>query len=69
MMKNAFYFILKALLIVRFLNFCPQFLGHVEKELDKKAKVNFKIYDIITSLSKQLQYKYCLTSKKLKAIR
>ena len=34
MMKNAFYFMLKAL-----------FYSYVEKRLDKKAKVHFKIYD------------------------
>ena len=31
----------------RYINFCPDFLGHVGKRLDKKAKVNFKIYDVI----------------------
>ena len=44
-MKNAFCFILKALL--RYLNFCPDFFGVIGKGLDKKAKVNFNIYDII----------------------
>ena len=40
MMKNYFYFILKALFvlkILRYLNFCPDFLGHVGKLLDRKA--------------------------------
>ena len=46
--KNAFYFILKALFILkiimlRYLNFCPDFFGHVGKRLDKKVKVNFKV--------------------------
>ena len=27
--------------------FCPDFAVHVGKRFDKKAKVNFKIYDII----------------------
>ena len=39
-MKNYFYFILKALFvlkILRYLNFCPDFLGHVGKLLDRKA--------------------------------
>ena len=30
----------------RYLSFCPDFFGHVGKQLDKKAKVNFKIYDV-----------------------
>ena len=47
MMKNVFYFILKALFVLeKYLNFCPDF-GHVEKRLDKKAEVVFKIYDVI----------------------
>ena len=33
--------------LLRFLNFCPDFFGHVGKRFDKKAKVNFKIYDVI----------------------
>ena len=37
-MKNAFYFMVKAL-------FVPK-IGHVEKRLSKKAKVNFKIHDV-----------------------
>ena len=32
---------------LRNLNFCPDFFGHVEKRLDKKAKVNFTIYNVI----------------------
>ena len=31
---------------LRYLGFCLDFCGHVEKRLDKKAKVNFRIYDI-----------------------
>ena len=32
---------------LRYLNLCPQFFNHVRKRLEKKAKVNFKIYDVI----------------------
>ena len=32
----------------RYLNFCSDSFGHVGKWLDKKAKVNFKTYDVIT---------------------
>lgn len=27
---------------------CPDFFGHLRKRLDKKAKINLKIYDLIT---------------------
>ena len=30
----------------RYLNFCLNFFGHAEKQLDEKDKVNFKIYDV-----------------------
>ena len=30
----------------RYLNFCPDFFGHVVKQLDKKTTINFKIYDV-----------------------
>ena len=47
MIKNTFYFTLKACFIVlRCLNLCPDFYGHVGKQLDKKTKVNFKICDL-----------------------
>ena len=36
-----------SLFVLRYLNVFPDFFGHVEKWLDKKAKVNFKIYDVI----------------------
>ena len=39
MVTNAFCFILKALFIV-------EILSYVEKLLDKKAMLNFKIYDV-----------------------
>ena len=50
-MKIDFYFILKALKIfsfLRYFNFCPDVFGHIGKQVDKNAKVNFKIYDIIS---------------------
>ena len=45
-MKNAFYFMLKALLIFEILTFTSWLFGYVEKRLDKKAMVNFKVYDV-----------------------
>ena len=46
-MKNTFYFILKALFFLKLFKFLSFFV-HVGKRLDKKAKVNFKIYDVKT---------------------
>ena len=42
-MENAFYFMLKALLFLKIFTFLSRLFGYVEKRLDKKAKVNFKI--------------------------
>ena len=46
MMKNAFYFILKALFVLKIFKFCPNFFCHVGKWLDKQAKVNLKVYHV-----------------------
>ena len=40
-MKNIFYFTLKVIFIFKILKY------HVEKLLDEKAKINFKIYDVM----------------------
>ena len=45
MMKSAFYFMLKALFVLKHLSFCPDIFDHVEKRLLKEAKFNFKMYD------------------------
>ena len=37
---------LKLFFFLRYLNFCPKFSGNVEKQLDKRAKIIFKIYDV-----------------------
>ena len=47
-MKNAFYFTLKVLSILKIFKFLPWQFSRVEKWLDQKDKVNFKIYDITT---------------------
>ena len=49
--KNAFYFILKALFVLKLFNFLLWRFGHVGKRLDQKGKINFKIYDMITWLT------------------
>ena len=50
-MKNAFYFMLKVLFapeifFVLEIIFVSWLFGYVEKRLNKKAKVNLKIYDV-----------------------
>ena len=48
-MKNAFYFfyfLLKALFVLKIFQVLSSLFGYVEKRLDKKANVNFKIHDI-----------------------
>ena len=45
MMKNPFYFILKAPFVLEIFTFLFRFCGYVEKELDKKTMINSKIYD------------------------
>ena len=50
-MKNAFYFTLKALFVLKIFQFLSWLFGHVRKRLDKKDYVNFKIYDVTTWLT------------------
>ena len=46
MMKNVFYFSLKALFVLKIFKFLSCLFGHVEKRLDWKDEVKFKIYDV-----------------------
>ena len=46
MMKNAFYFMLKAHIDLEIFTFLSSLFGYVEKRLGKNALVNFKIYDV-----------------------
>ena len=45
-MKNPLYLTLTALFVLEIFKFLLWLFVHVGKRLDKKAKVNFKIYDI-----------------------
>ena len=66
MMKNAFYFTLKVLSILKISKFLSWHFGQVEKLLDYKDNVNFKIDDV---WNKQLKYSYCTISQDVKAVR
>ena len=46
MMKNVFSFMFKALFVLEIFTFLSWLFGYVERCLDKKAIVNFKIYDV-----------------------
>ena len=46
MMKDAFYFMFKALSALEIFAFLPRRFVHVGKRLDKKIMVNFKIDDV-----------------------
>ena len=48
MMKNIFYFILKAFFVLKIFKFLSQRFGQQKKWLDQKDKVDFKIYDVTT---------------------
>ena len=47
MMKNAFYFMLKALFVLKIFKIQSCF-GYDEEMFDQEDKVNFKIYDVTT---------------------
>ena len=50
MMENAFHFTLTTLFVLKMFKFLSWLFRHVEKWLDSKDKVNFKIYDVTTWL-------------------
>ena len=44
-MNNAFHFMLQALFVLEIFSYLSLLLGYVEKWLDRKSMVNFRIYD------------------------
>ena len=56
MMKKAFSLTLKALFVLKIFKLFFDVFGYVGKQLDSKAKVNFKIFDVI-------YITYCPTSQ------
>ena len=56
MMKNVFYFTLKAHFVLKIFKYLSWFFGHLKKRLDYKDKVNFKIHDVTAWLTN-----YCNT--------
>ena len=71
LIKNAFYFILKGLFVLKIKIFVLTF-GHIEKRLGEKDKVNFKIHDVTPWLINScniLRYRNELISQEVKTIR
>ena len=64
-MKNALYFIWKALFVLEILTFLSWSFGHIEKQFDQNDEVNFKIHDVTTSLTKNCN-RHCPISHELK---
>ena len=48
MMKNAFYFTLKAFFDLKIIKLLIKLFGHVEKQIDLKDEVNFEIDNVTT---------------------
>ena len=51
-MKNAFYFILNALFLLKIFKFLSWLFQHEEKTAWLESKVNFEIYDVTAWLTK-----------------
>ena len=66
MMKNAFYFTLKAVVVLKIFKFLSWSFSLVEKRLDEKDKVNFKKKE---REKKQWLYIYCPISHEVKTTR
>ena len=54
MVKNYFYFTLKTFLVIKIFKFLFRIFGHVEKPLDYKDTVKFKINDVTTWLTNKI---------------
>ena len=55
-------------LFLKHLHFCPNVFRHVGKGLEKKTKVNFKIYDV-TECTTNNYNPHCPISQKVKLTR
>ena len=64
MMKNAFYFILKALFAFEIFRLLSLLFGYVEKGLDKKAKINFNFFRVTDWTTKIAMHKLLNISRK-----
>ena len=68
MMKNAFYFILKALFILKIFKFLSWLFRHVEKTTWLERQGSFQNVWRHNLVNKQWQYTYCPISHEVKAL-
>ena len=68
-MKNAFYFILKALFFLNIFKFLSWVFGHVEKKAWLEREDQFQNSWRRNLVNKQLQYRYCPISHEVKTTR
>ena len=66
MMRNAIYFTLEGLSILKIFKYLSCLFCGVEKWIDWKNNVNFKIYNVTIWSMKQLQYTYCPILQRVK---
>ena len=66
-MKNAFYFMLKALLVFEIFTFLSRHFGYKDKQFVKMTMVNLKI--MTSQTAQQLQCTNCPISQEEKRIR
>ena len=66
-MKNALYFMLKAIFVLKIFTFLSWLFGCAGKRLDKKAMINFKTHDV-TDLTTN-NYNTMPISQEIKATR
>ena len=68
MMKNVFSFIIKALLILKLFKFSSCIVWSCRKWLEKKAKANFKIHDVINcETNKYKIHIHCVQSIRIRS--
>ena len=67
-MKNAFYFISKALFVLKTFKLLSWSFGHAAKRLDKKDKINFRFCDVTVLLTNNCWYTYCPISGDVKVM-
>ena len=68
-MKNAFYFILKALFVLKIFKFLSWLFGHIEKTASLEILGWFRNLWRHSLVNKELQHPYCSISHELKATR
>ena len=69
MMKNAFYFILKALFVLKIFKFLSWIFEHVEKTAWLERQGQFRNSWLHSLVDKELQHTYCSKSHELKTTR